>query len=116
MSALLSFDYLNEVCDGDESMKMDIINEFIRYIPADLEKLLNYFNEARIPEFDALLHKIKTPILMIATEDIKERIIKLEKKTKEVEDLTPFENQILESINDVNNILEALRQYAKVKS
>jgi hypothetical protein len=112
----ISFEYLNNVCEGDEGIRNEIIDAFNETVPLDLEILEDAFAKRERERFISQLHKIKTPILMVCIEDTKDYILKTEQDLKLGKSLEEIKDNILACIGMMETIIQELKRFRERSS
>ena len=109
----ISFEYLDNVCEGEDEVKNEIIDAFLESVPLDLEILEEAFQKNDRDRFMSQLHKIKTPILMVCKAEIKDYVLKTEQDLKYGKSIKKLKVNILACIGMMDSIIQELKAYRK---
>lgn len=107
----ISLEYLDNICEGDTECVKEIIDEFLHYSPVDLDNLKNEREEDNRDGFAALLHKIKTPIMMFGGEKVKEEIIATEGQVKITQDLGALKSELDNAVVLIETVISEIKSY-----
>jgi CheY-like chemotaxis protein len=76
---------MNEFCDGDNSVKKEILTVFVKETREELKILELAFQERNEGNLRFYIHKMKTPLLMLGFENILEELLKIREMSKKVD-------------------------------
>lgn len=99
-----NYDYLMEISRGDEKFVFEIIQLFISKMPINIEEIEHSVSEKKWEEVGFYLHKLKSPLKILAIDDIVDKVESLEKLELSEESLKAF----LGAFDEIKKEIEVL--------
>lgn len=82
MNLTIDLTYLNELCDGDSSFIVDILETFLSEVPKDIHQLETYIQEGNIVHTGLLIHKTKGSLKLLGVQELLVFAVKAEQLAK----------------------------------
>ncbi len=108
-SSLVTFDYLNEISGGDTDFQKEIIQTFLEEMVNEIANLQKATANEEWTQVGSLAHKIKAPISMLCTEQLKSRVLFIEKNAKAGEALDRIPSEVSLLVQDLELVMTELR-------
>jgi HPt (histidine-containing phosphotransfer) domain-containing protein len=112
----INLDYLDEMSDGSEDLKCDLIGMFIKQVPIFSEQLDRLYENGDFYSLGKLAHKIKSSVAMMGIDELTTDMKLLERfatEGKEVEKfpvfISKFKEISNEAVTELNTILINLK-------
>lgn len=107
--SLVSFSYLEEISGGDKDFQKEIIMTFLEEINPDLALLKQHADAGNWIEMGKLAHKVKAPVGMLCGEEMKERVLFLEKNAKAMSSLEQLPTKVAEFLTLMQQVIAELK-------
>ena len=93
----IDLSYLQELSQGSKQFEKEMIELFIRQVPADLDLLENALTQNNYKNIQGFAHKIKSSLSIMMLEELREKFILIEKNGHE-------EHSTESSLNEIHSI------------
>lgn len=108
-ASLITFDYLNEISGGDTDFQKEIIQTFLEEMSNEITLLQQATDDQNWTLVGSVAHKIKAPISMLCTDQLKIRVLFIEKSAKAGESLGILPNEVSLLISDLQMVMAELK-------
>jgi CheY-like chemotaxis protein len=107
---LLNLDYLKEVSGGNTRFEINMIEQFLKQVPAELEVMKEAFNKINYTELTLISHNLKTSVSFMGLSKKLDHHLNFIESNAGTQDL---HDTIWEKIMTVNNICQMVFREAK---
>lgn len=111
----INLKYLNEMSEGSDDLKRELINMFIKQVPIFNDQLDTLYKNGDFVSLGKLAHKIKSSVAMMGINELTVDMKALENLTKEGKDVDKYPGYIIkfksishEAIKELQTILTNL--------
>lgn len=107
--SLVSFNYLEEISGGDKDFQKEIVMTFLEEINPDLALLKQHADAGNWIEMGKMAHKVKAPIGMLCGEEMKDKVLFLEKNAKAMTAIDQLPAKVSEFLTLMQQVIAELK-------
>jgi HPt (histidine-containing phosphotransfer) domain-containing protein len=104
----VTLDYLNEISGGDKEFQQELISTFLSEMGEELNLLSNSAKTQDWKTLGNIAHKIKAPVGMFCIEDVKDKILFIEKSSKNMQSLELLPAKVDEFISIMQVVIDEI--------